>query len=261
MGQIGLRKQVRGGVSFGTPPFFRTKKLAIIGRTANAVYAPFHDPSWTILAHPCARTLCKREPDWYFDMHRPECFTRQSKTWNGAYYTWLQTLQTPIFMQETWPDIPMAVRYPIERVLQEFRAYFTNHAAYMIALALTEGVTHIGLFGCQYSADTEHATQRGSCEYWLGRFEQAGGQVILPVKDNTMLNFPKGLYGYESHNAKGQLAGDYIPVLKVTKPKGDGHVVVTLTPVDLSDPSVRATIPPPPNGEAIAWERAGITIH
>lgn len=259
---IGVRKQVRGGVSFGTPPFFRTKKLALIGRTDSAAYAPWHDPSWTIAAHPCARTLCKREPDWYFDMHRPACFETQGKAWNESYYTWLKALQTPVFMQERWPGIPMAVRYPIERILSEFRAYFTNHPAYMIALAMTEGVTHIGMFGCEYSADTEHSTQRGSAEYWLGRFEQAGGNVIIPAKRSTLLAFPAGLYGYESHDDKGRLCGDYIPKLRATEMKPNGTKrVVTMTPVDLSTPEAQALIPRPPNGEPIAWERVGAVVN
>ena len=255
MAAIGVRKMVKGGTVYGRAPYFKTKKLAIIGRTENAKFAPWHDPAWTIAAHPCARALCEREPDWYFDMHRPECFQNEGKSWNNTYYTWLQTLQTPIFMQEKWPKIPMAVRYPIERILQEYRAYFTNHVAYMIALAMTEGVKTVGLFGCQYSADTEHSTQRGSAEYWIGRFEQYGGEVILPVKWNTLLDFPKGLYGYESHDAKGKLTGDYLPKLSVTKMLGKKKVVVPLTIADFSDPLVRAMIPSPPNGEPIAWDR------
>jgi hypothetical protein len=137
-----------------------------------------------------------------------------------------------------WDKVPMAVRYPIERVLQEFRAYFTNHPAYMIALALQEGVETIGVFGCQYAADTEHSTQRGSLEYWLGRAEQAGVDVILPVKQNSVLAFPSKLYGYESHDAKGKLCGDYVPKMKLTKTtaKGAASQIVDLVPFDPDKP-------------------------
>jgi len=227
--------------------------LANTGPTENVIFAPWHDPTWTIATHCSAREFCEREPDWYFDMHRPELF-RSPKNWNEHYYSWLKHLQTPIFMQERYKEIPMAVRYPIERVLQEIRAYFTNHAAFMIALAMQEGVKTIGIFGCQYSADTEHSTQRGSLEYWLGRFEQYGGEVVLPVKYNTVLNFPSTLYGYESHDEKGNLCGDYKPKPRI-RPAGakPGHEVpAKIGPLT---PEARASVKSLPNGDAPDWAR------
>ena len=230
-----LRQKDNGGTAFRRPPFFRTKKLALLGNTESLVYAPWHDPSWTLAAHPCCRPKCLREPDWYFDMHRPECFRTEAKGWNPQYHTWLKHLQTPIFMQENWPDIPMSVRYPKERIFSEFRTYFTNHCAYMIALAMTEGVTHIGLFGCQY-AGAERGTQRDSLTYWLGRFEGAGGTVVIPAKGNTLL--VKELYGYESHDEQGQLIASYRlrPELPAQKKSGPTH---------LFDPSAVPLMPLP----------------
>ena len=244
-----------GGRALKRPPFFRTKKLGILGRTTNIAQTPWHDPSWTLASHTSAREFCKREPDWYFDLHRPECFRVERKGWNPKFHTWLQRLQTPIFMQEEWPEIPMAVRYPIELVLQEYRAYLANHASYMIALAMMEGVHTIGLFGCQYGADTEYSTQRGSLEYWCGRFEQAGGNLILPVKNNTLLMHPSTLYGYESHDAEGRLTGDYRrkkPQVEQLETPGKTPVQLTVQdPDDWSKPDL--AIPPP--GVEIAWAR------
>jgi hypothetical protein len=259
MGSLTLYSGVTGGTALRRPPFFKTKKLGLLGRTDNIKYAPWHDASWTLASHTSARELCKREPDWYFDLHRPACFKQENKSWNPRYYTWLKNLQTPIFMQENWPEIPMAVRYPIEQMLQEHRAYFTNHCAYMIALAMAEGVHTIGLWGCQYGADSEYSTQRGSLEYWLGRFEQNGGTVILPVKSNTLLNWPAELYGYQSHDEKGRLTGGYLQGLKFKKTlvekKSGPPVEITLAdPADKSRPVVM----PPPGGEAVAWDRRAL---
>jgi hypothetical protein len=260
-----LNGPVGGKAKFRRPPYFRTKKLGILGRTTNIADAPWHDPSWTFASHCSARPFCEREPDWYFDMHVPKCFETEAKAWNQGYYTWLKRLQTPIFMQEEWPEIPMAVRYPIERVLQEFRAYFTNHAAYMIALAMQEGVETIGLFGCQYGAETEHSTQRGSLEYWLGRFEQYGGEVVLPVRHNTLLNFPSRLYGYESHDPKtGKLVEEYRPKwLSVPKPDAPGRPErqVQMQLVDMDKADGRTPLATPPKGIDIAWDRSGHTVQ
>jgi hypothetical protein len=204
-----------GGAARRRPPFFKTKKVAILGSTDNLRFAPWHDPTWTLIAHPCSRPQCKREPEWYFDMHRPECFRVDKKQWNDKYHDWLKALQTPIFMQEHWPEIPMAVRYPFELVEAQYSStvtgqlYATNHCAYMFPLAMMEGVEQIGLFGCQY-ANHERGTQRDSLIYWIARFEQYGGRVVVPRKFNSLLVQP--LYGYASHDEHGKLIPEYRPV-------------------------------------------------
>lgn len=79
----------------------------------------------------------------------------------------------------------------------------------MIALALTEGVSAIGLFGVNYSTESEYQRQRGSCEYWLGRASGMGVRVVLP-EQCTLLREPALLYGYESHDkASGALLAEY----------------------------------------------------
>lgn len=215
----------QGGTTFRRAPFFRTKKVGLLGATDSLIYAPWGDRSWTLTCHPCCRARCRREPDWYFDMHRPECFRGQKKSWNKDYYSWLTHLQTPIFMQEEWPDVPMAVRYPIEQIEAEFATnvtgnlYVSNHCDYMIALAMTEGVEQLGIWGCQY-AGNERGVQRESFLYWLGRFEQYGGKIIVPRKRNTLMLRP--LYGYASHDEHGKLTPDYRPPKMVDPPVAAG---------------------------------------
>lgn len=236
----------QGGTARRRPPYFRTKKIALLGSTASLALAPWDDPSWTLIAHPCCRPQCLREPDWYFDMHRPECFRTEKKAWNPRYYSWLKSLQTPIFMQETWPEIPMAVRYPFEMVEAEYKSsltgalYATNHCAYMFPLALMEGVTHIGLFGCQYTGH-ERKTQRGSLLYWIGRFEGAGGTVVVPKLHNDLLTEP--LYGYASHDERGKLLPCYLPSPEIQRTPKE-------TPREL-DLSCQLPSAPLPEGEAV----------
>jgi hypothetical protein len=234
-----------GGAARRRPPFFRTKKVGLLGSTDSLKYAPWDDPTWTLIAHPCCRPRCKREPDWYFDMHRPECFRKQKKQWNAEYYQWLQSLQTPIFMQENWPEIAMAVRYPLEQIEAEYACtftaelYATNHCAFMFPLAMREGVEQIGLFGCQY-AGGERGTQRESLIYWIGRFEQAGGRMVVPRKFNSLMTQP--LYGYASHDEKGKLVPEYRPTIAVETNK-------TPTKLTLVDPDNLGTLMELPNGE------------
>lgn len=229
------------------PPYFRTKKLAILGCTTSVKYTPWADPTWTIAAHASAWNHCQREPDWWFDLHPPQCF-KAKKSWRPKYYEWLQQQQTPIFMQENYLEIPAAVRYPKERILSEFRPYFTNHVAWMIALAMTEGVTHIGLFGCQYKHETEYGVQRESCVYWLGRFEGAGGTIVLPPTHNNLLTTPSKLYGYQSHDAQGKLIPEYYRAPSIHKP-GEAESPLRLLGAD--DRPAHADL-----GVPVAWDRS-----
>ena len=175
----------------------RLRKVAIIGAAHTVDFAPWYDTSWEIWAHSTCYPLCKRA-DRYFDLHPWKWITGKQVP---GYVEWLTTVKTPVYMQRTFPKVPSAVRYPRERVLSEFRRYFTSQAAWMMALALTEGVTHLGFFGVHYSMDEEHRKQRAGCEYWMGVCEGRGVQLVLPP-GSPLLREPGWLYGYESHDTK-----------------------------------------------------------
>jgi hypothetical protein len=187
------------------------RKIALLGsHSASLVDAPWSDPSWELWGHASARAWYKRELDRYFDVHLPSCRKQPHKK---AYRDWLSRNTVPIWMQDKYADVPASCRYPKGRILAEFayahqRQYFKNHVAWMIALAITEGVTHIGLFGVNYGTNSEYEMQRGSAEYWLGQLDGRGINVILP-EQCTLLAEPKGLYGYESHDEEGRLTPAY----------------------------------------------------
>ena len=178
----------------------RLRKIALLGGATTLKYAPFHDLSWELWAHMSCRKHCAREPDLFFDLH-PEALWRdpKKKFWDQQYEKWLRQNHVPIMMQEQYKDIPCSIRYPFESMITEFpRGYMTNTVAYMVALALMEGVTHLALYGCHYDSATEYGPQRGCAEYWCGVAEGRGVQVMIPPKCD-LLNRPSLLYGYESH--------------------------------------------------------------
>jgi len=178
-----------------------TRKVALLGGAEKTLrYAPWGDPSWTLWAHASCRHRCKREPDALFDLHPPELWRNpERKFWDKAYERWLKQSHLPIYMQERYPDIPGSIRYPFETMIAEFpKGYMTNHVAYMVALALMQGATHIALYGCHYDADSEYGPQRGCAEYWMGVAEGRGAQVLIPPGCD-LLGKPQLLYGYQSH--------------------------------------------------------------
>ena len=181
------------------------RKIGLLGsHSASLKWCPWTSPDWEFWGHASSRSWYRRELDRYFDLHRKECWNKNGKD-RTKYQDWLTTNTVPIYMQDKHPEVPASRRYPKEQILLEFggvRQYFKNQVAWMIALAISEGVTHLGLWGVNYGHETEYATQRGSAEYWLGRAEERGIHILLP-EESTLLAEPKGLYGYESHDENG----------------------------------------------------------
>jgi hypothetical protein len=208
----------------------RLRKIALIGNAPSVHHAPWDDDSWEIWAHASSANYCQRV-DRYFDLH-PKKFWVKGKRWEPNYYGWLKRLETPIFMQRRYHEIPRSVAYPKARILAEFRRYMTSQAAWMIALAMTEGVTHLGFFGIHYASDAEHAAQRAGCEYWMGLAEGRGVHLVVPP-GNPLLRTPDRLYGYESHD-EGQLHASYR--LSFVKPTVTGPAEgQTLIPLGTTD--------------------------
>lgn len=186
------------------------RKIALCGSHDGSLKdAPWTDPSWEFWGHASSHAWYRRPMDRYFDLHPAACRDPGRKG-KALYSKWLAGNTVPIYMQRRDPAVPASIEYPKGRILMEFgdaRPYFTNHAAWMIALAMTEGVSAIGLFGINYSTESEYARQRGSCEYWLGRAAQAGVRIVLPSQCSLLAD-PVLLYGYESHDEQTGLLKD-----------------------------------------------------
>lgn len=215
----------------------RVRKIGLVGSHGNTLRdCPWQDPSWELWGHASAHAFYRRELDRYFDLHTLDERPKNVKV--EQYIEWLRRCRAPIYMQKVHKDIPASKQYPKERVLMEYggaRRYFKNQVAWMIALAFTEGITHLGLFGINYGHYSEYETQRGSAEYWLGRAEERGVHLVLP-DECTLLSEPKGLYGYESHDANGVLK----PHWKRRRPTP----AQTITPIVPGEPVTLAPIPP-----------------
>lgn len=191
-----------------------TRKIGLVGsHTASLRTCPWRDPTWELWGHASSRSWYSRNLDCYFEMHRKERWSHVKKK-GTKYLHWLGRNTIPIYMHERYPGVPASVRYPKERVFEEFshipRRYFANTAAWMTALAIMEGATTVGLWGINYSTESEYARQRGSMEHWLGVLGGMRIQIILP-DECTLLGEPALLYGYESHDENGVLVPEYQP--------------------------------------------------
>ncbi len=74
---------------------------------------------------------------------------------------------------------------------------FGSQVSYFIAYALARGVTHIGLYGVEYSHGSEYRFQRGNAQLWLGIAIGRGVQVQVSPKSTLLREFED--YAYETH--------------------------------------------------------------
>ena len=162
------------------------RKIAVVGLASTTHDdAPFEDNSWEKWGLPWD------ERSWpfldrYFDIHPLECIREAIPSfYSHGYEDRLRDLN-PLYMQEAYPDIPNAIKYPLQRVSALVGDYFNSSVAYMIALAIDEAVDEIGLWGIDMDGPgdeghcNEYGDQRPNCEYLLGFARARGITIHLP---------------------------------------------------------------------------------
>lgn len=156
------------------------RKVALIGYTDSKQDAPWTDPTWekwgiNNLHNWVPIEHCTR---WY-DLHPYDDVIKDSK-----HVDWLRTTALPVYMWDTHDEFPSSQRFPKEEVLGRFGKYFTNSISWMIAHALLEGVSEIGIWGVDMAQGTEYAAQRPSCEYFIGLAIGMGVRVQIAEKSD-----------------------------------------------------------------------------
>ncbi len=169
------------------------KRIAIVGFSSTSRHlAPWHDPSFELWGMNQAYEHFQRRPDRWFELHTSE---NQPDPSVPTYLDDLRTLDCPVYMLEDDASVPTSVKYPLERVLKIGPKYFTSTAAYMVALAILEGVSEIACYGIDCTVGTEYEYQKPCLEWWLGVALGRGIKVTIP-EASALLKAPY-LYGYE----------------------------------------------------------------
>jgi hypothetical protein len=124
--------------------------------------------------------------------------------WNGYVRGMLKTAReasNTIITTRAVDGYPDLQEYPLQYVVDQLglrRMYFSNSVPYMVALALAEGATKIGVYGCDYTYNGGKNTENGrAClEWWLGFAEARGVEVVLPASTTLMDGGRDQTYGY-----------------------------------------------------------------
>ena len=174
-------------------------KLCVLGTAGSMPNAPFEDDGYEIWTIGQATTYpqCKRY-DLLFEMHSKGYWEKHPPVKER-----LSKATVPMYMHQVYKEIPQSVKYPIDIILEKYRTYFVTSIGYMLALALYSWETvrkpaHIAIFGIHMENREEYTEQRPNVEYWLGRLEGAG--VDLLIAPGGAIFQSKILYGYEAYS-------------------------------------------------------------
>jgi hypothetical protein len=178
----------------------RPRKVGIVGNAKLTLeLAPWEDGSWEWWAQASVvNSIPQGRADLLIDLHPPHCHQVARKNGYQDYYGFLKTQHTPIFMADRYPEIPASIRYPREKIWQLWPYQFGSQTAALIALALMQGVSHLGFWGCEYSHDTEYASQRPHTLLWVGIAIGMGVQIVAPRNSPLLLN-KEGDYPADTH--------------------------------------------------------------
>lgn len=150
--------------------------------------------------------------DAVFQMHHEAIWRNPKNRSDSEHYNWLMSGKTPrVYMQEAYPEIPQAIRYPIEDILsliknvrmvvkseeKQFK-YFTSSPDYALALAAhmcknKKRYKRIEIWGIELETESEvYFNQRTGLGFWLGYLAALGIDLVF---NGAIFNEP--MYGYE----------------------------------------------------------------
>jgi hypothetical protein len=141
--------------------------------------------------------------DRYFEIHPLDLLRKPEAQRRDGYEDRLKSLPI-LYMQEAYEDIPNAIRYPVEKVVDVIGVdYFNSSISYLMGLAITEIKESrvkdryrledkIGIWGVDMadvepipgdpSFISEFAYQRPNMEYLIGLARGRGIDVYIPEK-------------------------------------------------------------------------------
>lgn len=166
------------------------RQIAIIGLAPSHDLAPWDDETWEKWGLPWDSGYWPRY-DRLFELH--DRAHLDAEHYPHGYLERLESVYVPLYMQEAY--FPSATKYPKAEIAALVGDYFTSSVAYMLAMAIYEGVDRIGLWGIDMSED--YNGQRPNFEYLLG-FARGRGIDVVIHESSPLLKGP--LYGWTNGN-------------------------------------------------------------
>lgn len=173
------------------------QKIAIVGgHRSTKLRAPFGDSDWAIWSlSPRNESELPRHDAW-FELHSRSVLESLG---NPVYLEWLRHLPL-VYMQTADPEFPGSVAYPKDEMVARFGSeFFTSSMAWMLAMAITQQPSAIGIWGVESATHGEYHTQRTGILHFIEVARALGIKIIVP--DGCRLLRRGILYGYDTRGA------------------------------------------------------------
>ena len=172
----------------------KEKRIAIIGTAPTWRNTPWDDPTLEIWALNDMGVLNLPRADRWFDLHPLDkmYFRKKDKPVYAGdvpagffvrphdHLEWLKKQTIPVYLQEAHPEMPSSKRFPKEEIEAKFGKHFASSPAWMIGLALLEGVTELHIYGIHLATEWEYIKQKPNMTFLLGIAAGLGVKVVLP---------------------------------------------------------------------------------
>ena len=196
------------------------KKLAIVGTAETWRDAPYDDLSWKIYSLNDAYRLGLKRADMWADIHDPDEWwlveegKKAVNAWErpkGKFYPrpashpeFFAKAKIPCYVKQARPEWPTSITFPREAIEKRFGHYMASTPAWMLAQAMLpeeEGGFGfvagdlIGIWGVHLATEREYVEQRPNFEWIIGRAEERGIAIALPV--DCPIRKTDWVYGFE----------------------------------------------------------------
>lgn len=188
------------------------RRIAILGTAPTWKNTPWDDPTLEIWGLNDMWLLQPPRIDRWFDLHPLD--KMHFRPANGAkvksfdlpagyflrpqgHLEWLRQQVIPVYVQDAAALGSRSARtFPKAAVEAKFGRHFASSPAWMIGLALLEGVTELHVYGIHLATEWEYLKQKPNMTFLLGLAAGLGVKVVLPP--GCPLLAESHQYGYEA---------------------------------------------------------------
>lgn len=174
------------------------KRIAILGTAPTWRDCPWDDPTLEVWALNDAHVLHLPRADRWFDIHpiAEMYFHDRSQALHAGdvpagkfvrpvgHLEWLRSQTIPVYLHDAADaariGTPTARAFPREAIEAKFGSNFMSSPAWMIGLALLEGVTELHIYGIHLATEWEYLKQKPNMTFLLGLAAGLGVKVVLP---------------------------------------------------------------------------------
>ena len=172
----------------------KERRIAICGTAPTIRDVPWDDPTLEVWALNDMHVLNIKRADRWFDLHPFDHFfyttgkkILQHEVPPGyflrpkGHLDVLRKMTIPVYVQDAaLLGSPNAVTFPKAEVEKAVGPYFASSPAWMLGLALAEGVTEIQVYGIHLSTEWEYQKQKPNFAFLLGLAAGRGVKIVVP---------------------------------------------------------------------------------